>query len=164
MNVSGEKSVYTGQCMCGAVQYEIRGPIRDVIACHCEQCRRASGHFVAATAAQPKHLVITKDDGLAWYEGTKYIRRGFCRICGSTLFFDHGNDYPTGIAAGSLARSEGVKIAAHIWTEVAGDYYEIADGAPRFTSAEWKERSGWDPLEWTDGRDHVEGARRFSEY
>jgi hypothetical protein len=78
--------------MCGAVQYEIHGPIRDVIACHCEQCRRVSGHFVAATAAHPEHLSITKDEGLAWYEGTEFIRRGFCRRCGSTLFFDHGDD------------------------------------------------------------------------
>jgi hypothetical protein len=150
--------------MCGAVRYEIRGPIRDVIACHCEQCRRVSGHYVAATAANPKDLVITKDDRLAWYEGTKYIRRGFCQNCGSTLFFDHGDDYPTGVAAGSLDSSENVKLAAHIWTEEAGHYYDIADEAPRFTSIEWKDRSGWDPLRWTDGSDHLQGAKKFSEH
>ncbi len=157
--------MYSGGCLCGAVRYEVRGPLRDVIACHCEQCRRASGHYVAATAAHPEHLVITKDEGLAWYAGTKTIRRGFCRLCGSTLFFDHGADYPTGIAAGSLDDGgAAVKLAAHIWLEEAGRYYELADAAPKFTSAQWRERGGWDPLRWTDGADHVGGARKFAEY
>jgi hypothetical protein len=150
--------------MCGAVQYKVRAPIRDVIACHCEQCRRASGHYVAATAARPKDLVITKDEGLAWYEGTEYIRRGFCARCGSTLFFDHGPDYPTGIAAGTLDRSKGVKLAAHIWIEEAGQYYDIADDAPKLTSAQWRERRGWDPLGWSDGGDRVESGKKFDDY
>jgi len=33
-----------GGCLCQAVRYEIHGPLRDVIACHCTQCRRTSGH------------------------------------------------------------------------------------------------------------------------
>ena len=147
--------------MCGDVEYEIHGPIRDVIACHCEQCRRASGHFIAATAAHPEHLKITKDNGLCWYEGTSHIRRGFCRLCGSTLFFDHGSENPTGITAGSLDSSEGVKIAAHIWIDEAGGYYEIPGDAPKFSSVEWRDRGGWDPMSWTDGKDHVKGAKQF---
>ena len=155
--------MHKGQCMCGAVHYEVHGPIRNVIACHCRECRRASGHYVAASAAHPEDLVITKDGGLQWYEGTKSIRRGFCKKCGSTLFFDHGRDYPTGIAAGSLERSSDVRISAHIWTEEKGDYYDIDDQAPQFTSAAWRERSGWDPLRWSDGADHVTGKKKFGE-
>lgn len=155
--------MYMGGCMCGAVRYEIDGPIRDVIACHCEQCRRASGHYVAATAAHPKQLSIVLSDGLAWYEGTTHIRRGFCKRCGSTLFFDHGPDYPTGIAAGSLDNSSGVEIGAHIWIEEGGTYYELPESEPKFTSAQWRGQKGWDPLGWTDGKDHVAGARKFDE-
>ena len=143
--------------MCGAVRYEVDGPLRDVIAGHCEQCRRVSSHFVAATAAHCGDVTITKDDGLAWYEGTRQIRRGFCKLCGSTLSFDHGPDYPMGIAAGSLDDSGGLKIAAHIYIEEAGCYYDptaSADDAPKLTSAQWRDRSGWDALGWSDGRDH----------
>ncbi|MDQ7071565.1 MAG: hypothetical protein Q9M48_12655 [Rhodobacterales bacterium] len=38
-----------GGCNCGRVTYRVRGPLRPVIACHCSQCRKASGYFVAAT-------------------------------------------------------------------------------------------------------------------
>ena len=155
--------MYSGGCMCGQVRYEIDGPIRDVIACHCEQCRRVSGHYVAATAAHPKDLKVVIDNGLAWYTGTSHIRRGFCNLCGSTLFVDHGSDYPTGIAAGTLDSAEGVRITAHIWTDEAGSYYEIAAGEPCFTSSEWRQRGGWDPMNWTDGADHVGGARKFAD-
>ena len=143
--------MFTGGCMCGQVRYEVHGPLRDVIACHCRQCRRVSSHYVAATAAHPKDLTITCGHGLSWYQGTRSIRRGFCRLCGSTLFFDHGPGQPTGIAAGSLDDAGDLKLAVHIWTEEAGGYYDVPDDAPRCTSAEWRAGGLWDPLSWTDG-------------
>jgi hypothetical protein len=39
-------STKTGGCLCGAVRYELRSPLRPVVACHCKMCRRASGSFV----------------------------------------------------------------------------------------------------------------------
>ena len=49
--MAGEKSLRAaGGCLCGGVRYEIRGELRDVVACHCSQCARASGNFVAATS------------------------------------------------------------------------------------------------------------------
>src|SRR5208282_6413584 len=56
-----------GSCLCGGVRYEVRGPLRDVIACHCSQCRRTTGHYMAATAAKRAHFTVTRDDGLRWY-------------------------------------------------------------------------------------------------
>lgn len=35
------------------------------------------------------------------------------------------------IAAGSLDKPQGLKIAAHIYTDEAGDYYEIDPGVPQ---------------------------------
>ncbi len=41
----------TGRCLCGAVRYEVDGPLREVLICHCEECRRWNGHFSANIAA-----------------------------------------------------------------------------------------------------------------
>ena len=76
-----------GGCLCGAVTYRIAGPLRDVIACHCRQCRKTSGHFVAATTARIADLTIVDDGALRWYRSSEAAERGFCGVCGSSLFW-----------------------------------------------------------------------------
>ncbi|MDX1607168.1 MAG: GFA family protein, partial [Candidatus Competibacterales bacterium] len=77
---------FTGGCLCGAVRYRARGPLRPVIACHCRQCRRSSGHYVAATAALREALDLEDASGaLRWYRSSTQARRGFCAQCGSSL-------------------------------------------------------------------------------
>ena len=121
----------TGGCACGAVRYEVRGPLRAVVMCHCSQCRRMTGHFMAATAARHADFGLLAETGLTWYESSAEARRGFCRQCGSTLFWQGaGRDYLS-IAAGTLDDSSGLRIACHIFTADKGAYYEIADGAPQ---------------------------------
>jgi hypothetical protein len=120
----------TGGCLCGGVRYQVEGPLRDIIACHCEQCRRTSGHFVAATACRRAHFDLTKDETLQWFNAVEGYRRGFCNHCGSSLFFEETGGERVSIAAGSLDKPQGLKIAAHIFVKEAGDYYELEPRVP----------------------------------
>ncbi len=120
----------SGGCLCGSVRYEVSGSLRDIVACHCEQCRRSSGHFVAATACRRVHFRLLQQDSLQWYSAVPGFRRGFCNICGSSLFFEETGKERVSIAAGSLDQPQGLKIAAHIFTAEAGDYYAIEAGVP----------------------------------
>ena len=120
----------TGGCLCGSVRYEVRGPLRDVIACHCIQCRRTSGHFVAATACRRPSFTLVRQDTLRWYVAVPGFRRGFCSECGSSLFFEQPGGERVSIAAGSLDEPQRLKIAAHIFVSEAGDYYRIDDSVP----------------------------------
>jgi hypothetical protein len=120
-----------GGCLCGAVRYEIRGPLRPVIACHCSQCRRATGHFMAATAAARSDITLHGADSLTWFDSSPQARRGFCARCGSNLFWD-GTDRPyLSICAGSLDTPTGLKLVRHIYAADKGDYYEIGDEVPQ---------------------------------
>lgn len=120
-----------GGCLCGAVRYEVRGPLRPVVNCHCVQCRRTSGHFVAATAARPEDLVLVESGGLSWYESSPTARRGFCRTCGASLFWKPVSGGWISIMAGTLDSPTGLETVAHIFVDDAGDYYEINDDLPR---------------------------------
>lgn len=122
----------SGHCLCGAVSYRISGELRPIIYCHCEQCRRSSGHFVAATACRSADISFDRDEGLSWYRSSDTARRGFCKTCGSSLFWvpEHGRYWS--IWAGSLDRPTGLTAASHIYVHMAGDYYEINDGLPVF--------------------------------
>ena len=134
--------VWEGGCLCGKVRYRVTAKLADVLACHCRQCRHMSGHFFAATATPRSAFEITGSTGLAWYRSSKTSRRGFCRDCGSSLFFDHGSDEPIGIAAGAFDGDPPFKLVAHIYTDEAGRYYTLGDEAAKYDSREWS-RGGW---------------------
>jgi hypothetical protein len=122
----------TGGCLCGTVRYRVAGALRPVIMCHCTQCRRMTGHVMAATAARRTDFQLLSDAGLAWYAASHEARRGFCARCGSTLFWDGaGRDYLS-IAAGSLDDSSGLTVACHIFVANKGGYYEIEPGARQY--------------------------------
>lgn len=128
----GGKEGRAGGCHCGAVRYEVEGPLRPVVFCHCRQCRSIHGHFAAYTAAPRAALRLTEARGLAWYAASGHARRGFCRECGSSLFWEpSGADYVS-IAAGTLREPTGLSAMAHVFTADKGDYYEIGDGLQRF--------------------------------
>jgi hypothetical protein len=123
-------TVATGGCLCGAVRYEVRGPLRDVLICHCEECRRWHGHVSACTAADRQDLVLTAADELRWIDSPNSdagARRGFCGRCGSSLFWDPPRRDTVSIAAGTLDGPTGLRVAAHWYVSQAGDYYELAD-------------------------------------
>ena len=121
----------TGGCLCGAVRYEIVGPLRRVVYCHCEQCRKTSGHFVAATSCRREHLTLTVDGGLRWFQSSPEARRGFCERCGSSLFWSYKSAPTITIMPGSLETPTGLKAYMHIFVADASDYYSIDDGLPQ---------------------------------
>jgi hypothetical protein len=119
----------TASCLCGGVSFELKGPLDDVVACHCNQCRKQTGNYWASTHTRDSDLAFTRQDSLAWYVSSPGIRRGFCNQCGSTLFWKRDGEAITSVCAGSVDGSSGLKLAGHIYCENAGDYYEIAGGS-----------------------------------
>lgn len=118
------------------MRYEVRGKLRPVLACHCEQCRRASGHFVAATAARHADFHLVRSDGLRWYRSSAAARRGFCGVCGSNLFWEPEDRRHISLMAGTLDRPTGLAMAGHLFAGAADDYYRITDSLPQFPAGE----------------------------
>jgi hypothetical protein len=112
-----------GSCLCGAVSFEAEPPLRDVFTCHCSQCRKTSGHFWAATSVPHERFRVTKDEGLRWFKSSDIARRGFCSLCGSSLFWQPEGEARISIAAGALEGPTGLKIAEDWCLEDKGDYY-----------------------------------------
>jgi hypothetical protein len=119
-----------GSCNCGGVTWEVQGEMRPIVACHCSQCRKQSGLYFAATAADDKNLTI-KSDALKWYKASPEARRGFCGTCGSSLFWKHDDEDFTSILAGSIDGVSGLEIAKHIYVGDKPDWYDITDGKPQ---------------------------------
>src|ERR1700722_2817461 len=119
---------WQGGCECGAVRYAVAGRLRPIVACHCSQCRRFTGHFLAATAARRSKLTLIKDAGLRWYDSSDAARRGFWGLCGSTAFLGARERHHVSISAGSLDDSRDLAIVCHIHVADKGTYYDIEPG------------------------------------
>lgn len=122
----------SGGCLCGAVRYQILGPLRGVINCHCRMCTKLHGGFGPHSKARKTDINIINEEGLAWYQTSEIARRGFCQRCGSGLFWEPFDQDATGIVAGTLDGPTGLKTLGHIFLAEKTDFYEINDGLPRF--------------------------------
>jgi hypothetical protein len=122
---------HSGRCQCGAVGYRVNGNMRDVVYCHCGQCRRIHGHAPGYSAARKAELSIEGEENIVWYRASDQAQRGFCKSCGSSLFWRPDGRETISIAAGSINAPTGLKTARHIFTGDKADYYQIADGVPQ---------------------------------
>lgn len=120
---------HSGGCLCGRVRWKVRGELRPIVACHCTQCRRTTGHFGAFTGAAHDDFAIEATDSLSWYRSSETATRGFCASCGSFLFWQSDGASRISIAAGSIDGQSGLTITKHIFCADKGDYYEITGDA-----------------------------------
>lgn len=122
--------IHNGSCNCGAVRFRTTGKLRDVVYCHCTQCRKQSGHFFAATSVAAAKLAVEGEEAITWYAASPEAQRGFCRICGSALFWKQEGGETVSILAGAFDKPTGLKGSMHIFAVDKGDYYAIGDGLP----------------------------------
>ena len=116
-----------GSCLCGRINYQTQGETRQVVGCHCTQCRKASGHYVAATQIHNKHLQIEGLSNITWFQSSAYAKRGFCKTCGSQLFWTRLDSTYTSVMAGTIDGDTGLKMDRQLYPETKGDYYTLPD-------------------------------------
>jgi hypothetical protein len=121
-----------GSCLCGAVRFTVEGPLRAPDACHCVACRKWSGHFFVSTDVSKAALRVDGEQHVRWYASSEKVRRGFCDVCGSSLFWDPVHHDWIGVAMGALDAPSQTQIAVHVFTAEKGDYYALDSGVPAF--------------------------------
>lgn len=126
----------TGECFCGAVSYEVTGPLRDARSCHCSRCRKAfSSQASAYAVVDPQHFRwLTGEDRLTTYAGGHGFGLRFCSTCGSTLCGTF-QDQVHGITLGCLNDDPGIEISQHIFTGSKASWEVLPDGINAFDGA-----------------------------
>lgn len=121
----------TGGCLCGGVTYEAHGPFSDVLQCHCNNCRRLSGNFVAATRTATTNLTIQDHSDVFRWHDLDYAKYGFCSDCGATLFY-RAADRPhlTSIMVGGLDDASGLRLGAVWFADEAQAHNSLPPGVP----------------------------------
>lgn len=119
----------TGRCLCGAVQFQSK--VSSTISeCHCSQCRKQSGYRYATVYGLKSDLEIEDEADLTWFRASDSAERGFCGICGSTLFWRSLKDDEAAILVGAIDDTEGMTLSRHIFVDDKADYVILNDGLP----------------------------------
>ncbi|WP_374644733.1 GFA family protein [Tabrizicola sp.] len=122
----------TGGCLCGKVRFTTHGPLREVVFCHCSQCRRQSGLYFAATSIPADRLTLEGEAEITWFAASDFARRGFCGTCGTLLFWKPNHEARYAILAGAFDRPDCLHPGHHICTAGRPGFYAIGDGLPQY--------------------------------
>ena len=91
---------------------------------------------MAATTARRDDLVVEDPDGLlTWFRPVPEAGYGFCRRCGSSLFWEAAGDGGEWVAvcAGTLDPPTGLRTVEAWWVSEASDYASRPDVPERET-------------------------------
>lgn len=112
-----------GGCRCGRVRYQLQlDRLPNVYACHCRDCQTWSGSaFSLNLFVAEDQLQVTGDPALfelTSADGERISRQQACPTC-FTRVYNTNSARPgaAGVRAGTLDRSDELKIVAHIWTK-----------------------------------------------
>jgi hypothetical protein len=124
-----------GHCLCGAVHFTAVVKSHDVSVCHCTMCNRWSGGlsmFLEVTGAP----VFEGRDNIGVYQSSEWGERGFCKVCGSSLFWKLiGQDQYT-LSAGALDDQSNLHLATEIFIEDKPAYHAFANDTLKQTGEE----------------------------
>ena len=126
----------SGACLCGQVQYRVKGPFDAFHLCHCSQCRRSTGSAHAAN-------IFTSVERLEWIAGEDQVKRYtpeqpdviskcFCTNCGSLVPYTSLKSGKLIIPAGSLNESPGIAPDDNIFWHDRADWYDAGLEARRY--------------------------------
>lgn len=103
-------------------------------------CRKWSGGIFLAFQVAPGDVDFEGKENIACYASSDWAERGFCRNCGSSLFYrvtaggPHQGQYHLGM--GTLDEPDGVALTSEIFTDQKPDGYRFAGDLPGMTGAE----------------------------
>lgn len=131
--------MYQGGCLCGAVRFQISGEIRNIIYCHCSQCRKAQGSAFATNGivAAEKFVFQSGEEALTGYESTPGQTKYFCKHCGSPIISKQvAKPEQVRVRLGTIESDISERPMAHIFTTSKANWEDICGDLPQFEEYE----------------------------
>jgi hypothetical protein len=123
-----------GQCLCGAIAYEVVQLDGVIVHCHCRTCRKAHASAFASTArVDRQHFRWRRgEDQLGAYESSPGKVRRFCTRCGSHLVADRADTPYVILRVATLDDDPSTSPAMHIWTSHDVSWLDATAAIPRY--------------------------------
>lgn len=124
-----------GKCLCGAVKIAFTYENDFFHACHCGMCRKWGGG-PALTVDAGKDLTFTGEEFISVYNSSEWAERGFCKQCGSHLFYRLKESGFCNISLGLLENIDQLKFDLQIFIDHKPKQYSFSEKTEELTEAE----------------------------
>lgn len=131
----GSADVIKGSCLCGAVKVTLEIDEPEFGACHCQMCQKWGGG-PALTVDGGRSASLKGEEFIATYASSEWAERGFCKRCGTHLFYRLKDatfcNFPLGLFGGI----DHFKFKTQIFIESKPPCYEFKNDTKLMTGAE----------------------------
>ena len=125
----------TGRCLCGAVGVRAETASPSVGACHCRMCRRwTGGPWMAVECGAVVHF--EGEEHVASFASSAWAERGFCRQCGTHLYYRLKQDGRLFVPAGLFDQTDDLVFDHQIFVDEQPTYYRFANETRSLTGAQ----------------------------
>lgn len=124
-----------GTCLCGAIKIQADKMSTEVGACHCGTCRTWGGGPLMATNCGTE-VTITGEENLGVFDSSPWAERGFCKRCGTHLFYRIKQTGPTLIPLGLLHTDAKLSFTSQVFIDEKPAYYDFSNETETMTGAE----------------------------
>lgn len=134
-----ESKAGAGSCLCGAVQFNAAEVVQHVGSCHCGMCVKWSGPWLAVDCGSD--VSFSAEDAITRYDSSDWAERGFCKHCGTHLFYHLKAADRYMMPPGLFDDQSDFSFSHQIFIDKKPDYYAFANDTDNLTEAEVFERS-----------------------
>ncbi len=124
-----------GSCLCGAVKITANTLSEAVGACHCQTCRKWGGGPLLAVDGGTD-ISITGDEKITIYDSSEWADRGFCKGCGTHLFYRLKQNQQYILPAGLFGDDHDFLFDHQVFVDEQPGYYQFANDTEKMTGAE----------------------------
>lgn len=124
-----------GSCLCGAVHIALKTMNNSISACHCNMCQKWGGGPLLAIECE-SDVQFEGADNIAIFNSSEWAERGFCRKCGSHLFYRLKGKGLHAVPVGLLDHRERLVFDQQIFVEEKPGFYSFANETKNLTGAE----------------------------
>lgn len=120
----------SGGCQCGAVRYHADMMLDNAHLCHCRMCQKAMGNIFAALVATPNTELKWTRGKPSVFKSSAHAERGFCKKCGTPLFYNSLDNDRINLTIGSLDKPEKFAPKSQAGTESRLSWFDLLAALP----------------------------------
>lgn len=130
-----EEIKLSGQCLCHGVTVQASVNDGSVGACHCSFCRQWGGGPLL-TIDCGMNVKIFGEELVGVFNSSDWAERGFCKQCGTHLFYRLKENQQYIMPAGLFEEPAGLHFDHQIFIDEKPEYYHFANATQNMTGQE----------------------------